>query len=152
MITTLAHQRSALTSWSLWDSILRVSRLNKHHIMAVCRPTLLVQATAAFEKRNIRNSWKRAKSNKFFTTDSLDPHIAWTEHVQLTQHRVRDEKKMEFTMDHFHMAFEWSNKTAQCTQPFTSTDIQHTCSRHNSHPWNLIKYLVHKQSHRWLTN
>lgn len=82
------------------------------HYKPCGRKALSVQVMAALERRNIWNWWRRAKSNKCFTADPPVAHVAWTQSVQLTQQRVRDEK-LQFAVDQFHMAFEWANKTAK---------------------------------------
>lgn len=82
------------------------------HYKPCGRKALWVQVMAALESWNIWNWWRRAKSNKFFTADPPVAPVAWTQSVQLTQQRVRDEK-LQFAVDQFHMAFEWANKTAK---------------------------------------
>lgn len=111
--------------------------------MAVSRQALWVHTMAAYEKSNIQSSWKRAKSNRLSLQQILWIHTS-PGRCASSWHNTGSEMKRRWSS--LWITSTWSNKTAQCRRPSTSTDIQHTCSRHNSQPWNQIKVCG------WLTN
>lgn len=101
LLTKLALRRSGMTSRCLLSSVCVTGRVDGK------RPL-----SKRWQRRNIWNWWRRAKSNKCFSAYPPVAHVARTQSVQLTQQRVRDEK-LQFPMNQFHMVFEWANKTAK---------------------------------------
>lgn len=117
VLTKLALRRSGMTSWCLLSGVCVTGRVEGK------RPL-----SKRWQRRNIWNWWRRAKSNKCFSAYPPVAHVARTQSVQLTQQRVRDEK-LQFPMNQFHMV--WMGQQNR-------KDMKHTCSRWVPNPGNLM--------------